>query len=100
MLRELGNRPLGVLTGAAPSSEEVAEALELTSEQLKRFHATWFHDDAASWPTCGRHERIQEPNPPRLSLRLAHGSMRPGDKRIHNVSQHAALPGENGRAQL
>jgi pimeloyl-ACP methyl ester carboxylesterase len=61
-LRSLGDRPLVVLTAAAPIASEDLAALKLTPEQGQRLQAAWFdlHDDEASWSSHSRHLRLDD----------------------------------------
>jgi pimeloyl-ACP methyl ester carboxylesterase len=60
-LRSLGDRPLVVLTAAAPVEPADLAALGLTSEQGRQLQATWFelHRDEASWSSRGREIRLE-----------------------------------------
>jgi hypothetical protein len=60
--RSLGDRPLVVLTAAAPIASEDLAALKLTKEQGQRLQAAWFdlHDDEASWSSRSRHVRVSD----------------------------------------
>ena len=73
-LRQLGSRPLFVLTAGKLSSEFLAEA-RLTAAQGEQFQAVWrdLQDDQASWSTQSQHEfvddathNIQEDRPDRV----------------------------------
>jgi pimeloyl-ACP methyl ester carboxylesterase len=59
-LRSLGERPLVVLTAAAPMQAADLVALKLTSEQGQRLQAVWFelHDEETSWSSHGRQVRL------------------------------------------
>jgi pimeloyl-ACP methyl ester carboxylesterase len=61
-LRSLGERPLVVLTAAAPMQAADLAALQLTSEQGQRLQAVWFelHDDETSWSSRGRQIRLED----------------------------------------
>ena len=61
-LRSLGDRPLVVLTAAAPFKAEDLAALKLTTEQGQRMQAVWFelHDDEASWSSQSRQLRLDD----------------------------------------
>lgn len=61
-LRSLGDRPLVVLTAAAPYAAADLAALKLTQEQGQRLQAAWFelHDDEASWSSRARHVRLDD----------------------------------------
>jgi pimeloyl-ACP methyl ester carboxylesterase len=60
--RSLGDRPLVVLTAAAPIASEDLAALKLTREQGERLQSAWFdlHDDEASWSSHSRHLRVDD----------------------------------------
>ena len=60
--RSLGDRPLAVLTAAAPFATADLSALNLTREQGERLQAAWFelHDDEASWSSRSRHLRLDD----------------------------------------
>jgi pimeloyl-ACP methyl ester carboxylesterase len=61
-LRSLGDRPLVVLTAAAPFRAADLATLQLTREQGQRLQAAWFelHDDEASWSSRSRHVRLED----------------------------------------
>jgi hypothetical protein len=61
-LRSLGERPLVVLTAAAPMKATDLAALKLTSEQGQQLQAVWFelHDDETSWSSHGRQVRLDD----------------------------------------
>jgi pimeloyl-ACP methyl ester carboxylesterase len=61
-LRSLGNRPLIVLTAAAPIAAGDLARVGLTSEQSQRLQAVWFdlHRDEASWSSRGREIRLED----------------------------------------
>lgn len=61
-LRQLGDRPLVVLTATKPLPEAVMKAAELTPEQGHKMQAAWkaLHDDEASWSHHSRHELVPE----------------------------------------
>lgn len=61
-LRSLGDRPLIVLTAAAPYSAADLATLGLTPQQSQRLQAVWFdlHRDEASWSSHGREIRLQD----------------------------------------
>lgn len=60
--RELGDRPLFVLTGMAPLSAEEVTALKMTDEQGRQFMALWktLHDDEATWSTRSQHQVVPD----------------------------------------
>lgn len=61
-LRQLGNRPLVVLTGMKPYPESLRKALGMTQEQADQQRATWLelHNDEASWSSNSRHEIVND----------------------------------------
>ena len=61
-LRSLGDRPLVVLTAAAPLKAADLAALKLTNEQGQRLQSVWLdlHDDEASWSSHSRQVRLQD----------------------------------------
>lgn len=61
-IRSLGDRPLVVLTAAAPFRAADLAALKLTDEQGQRMQAAWFelHDDEAAWSSRSRHIRLED----------------------------------------
>jgi pimeloyl-ACP methyl ester carboxylesterase len=61
-LRQLGDRPIVVLTATKPLPAEVLKSVEMTPEQGKRMQAAWkqLHDDEASWSHHSRHELVPE----------------------------------------
>jgi pimeloyl-ACP methyl ester carboxylesterase len=61
-LRQLGDRPLVVLTATKPLPEAVLKAVKMTPEQGQRMQAAWkaLHDDEASWSHHSRHELVPE----------------------------------------
>ena len=61
-LRQLGDRPLVVLTATKPPPAAVLKAIEMTPEQAQRMQAEWkvLHDDEASWSHHSRHELVPE----------------------------------------
>ena len=61
-LRSLGERPLVVLTAAAPLQAADLAALKLTSEQGQRLQAVWLklHDEETSWSSRGRQVRLDD----------------------------------------
>ena len=60
--RQLGQRPLIVLTAARPDSPEDLKEIGWTPAQSQRFAATLkdLHDDEASWSTGGRNELVPD----------------------------------------
>jgi pimeloyl-ACP methyl ester carboxylesterase len=61
-LRQLGDRPLVVLTATKPLPEAVLKGVQMTPEQGRRMQAAWklLHDDEASWSQHSRHELVPE----------------------------------------
>lgn len=61
-LRQLGDRPLFVLTAMAPLPGEALEMLKMTPEQGRQFQAVWksLHDDEASWSSRSQHELVPD----------------------------------------
>jgi hypothetical protein len=61
-LRSLGDRPLVVLTAAAPFAAADLATLGLTTEQGRKLQATWFdlHRDEASWSSRAREIRLED----------------------------------------
>lgn len=55
--RQLGNRPLIVLTAMAPVDTATLKQMKMTVEENVRFRAAWkeLHDDEASWSTQSEH---------------------------------------------
>jgi pimeloyl-ACP methyl ester carboxylesterase len=60
--RQLGQRPLIVLTAARPDSPEDLKEMGWTRAKSQRFAATLkdLHDDEASWSTRGRNELVPD----------------------------------------
>ena len=60
--RSLGDRPLVVLTAAAPIASADLATLKLTREQGQRLQAAWFelHADEATWSSRSRHLRLDD----------------------------------------
>ena len=60
--RQLGDRPLVVLTAMAPMSEDVLKGAGLTRDQGERMRVEWkaLHDDEATWSTHSRHELVPD----------------------------------------
>lgn len=61
-VRELGTRPLFVLTAMAPLPTEALEALKITEEQGKRFQEAWkaMQVEEASWSSRSQHELVPD----------------------------------------
>src|SRR5262249_7955406 len=60
--RDLGDRPLVVLTGAKPLGADQLKAAHLTVEQGQKLAAVWkaLHDDEASWSHHSRHQIVPD----------------------------------------
>jgi pimeloyl-ACP methyl ester carboxylesterase len=60
--RQLGDRPLVVLTAMAPTPEAVLKGAGLMREQGDRMRVAWkaLHDDEATWSTRSRHELVPD----------------------------------------
>lgn len=61
-LRQLGDRPLVVLTAAMLYSDEVLKVAGMTREQADRMATTWkaLHDDEASWSRRSEHDVLDD----------------------------------------
>ena len=61
-IRQLGDRPLFVLTAMAPLSAKVLGAMKLTPEQGRQYKEIWkeMHDDEASWSTSSQHQLVTD----------------------------------------
>jgi pimeloyl-ACP methyl ester carboxylesterase len=61
-LRQLGNRPVSVLSSMAPLPEEALVALKLTPEQGRQYKEIWkeMHDEEASWSPNSRHQLVAD----------------------------------------
>jgi len=60
--RQLGSRPLVVLTAMAPTPAEVLKSAGMTRDQGDRMRAAWkvLHDEEATWSTRSRHELVPD----------------------------------------
>lgn len=60
--RDLGNRPLVVLTGAKPYTAEQLKSAGLKPGQAQTLATTWreLHDDEATWSRKSRHEIVPD----------------------------------------
>ncbi|MSR02270.1 MAG: alpha/beta hydrolase [Gemmatimonadetes bacterium] len=60
--RELGNRPLVVLTAMAPTDTNQLKALKMSQEESVRFQAAWktMHEEEASWSTQSEHVLVPD----------------------------------------
>jgi hypothetical protein len=61
-LRQLGDRPVVVLTAMKPYPPGMLKALKLTDEQGRQIQAVWkqMHDEEASWSHHTRHELVSD----------------------------------------
>jgi pimeloyl-ACP methyl ester carboxylesterase len=61
-LRQLGDRPIVVLTAMKPLPPAVLKAASLTEEQALQIRTVWkaMHDDEASWSHRSRHELVPD----------------------------------------
>jgi pimeloyl-ACP methyl ester carboxylesterase len=61
-LRQLGNRPLVVLTSSMDYSDEVLKQLGKTREQIGKMAAIWLelHNDEATWSSRSEHEVFKD----------------------------------------
>jgi pimeloyl-ACP methyl ester carboxylesterase len=61
-LRDLGDRPLVVLTAMAPHDETMLATTGMTREQAQAFQNEWkvLHEEEASWSTSSRHELVPD----------------------------------------
>ena len=61
-IRQLGDRPLFVLTSMAPLSAKALAAMKLTPKQGKQRKEIWkkMHDDEAAWSTSSQHQLIPD----------------------------------------
>ena len=61
-LRQLGDRPVVVLTAMKPYPAAMLKAMQMTTEQGRRIQAVWkdMHDDEASWSHHSRHELVPD----------------------------------------
>lgn len=60
--RQLGNRPVYVLTSTAPLPEEALVSLKITTEQGAQYKEIWkeMHDEEASWSSKGQHQLVAD----------------------------------------
>ena len=60
--RNLGNRPVVVLTAMAPLDTAMLVALKMSRQQGEAFQAEWkaMHDEEAAWSTSSRHELVPD----------------------------------------
>jgi len=61
-LRQLGDRPVVVLTAMKPYPAAMLKAMQLTTEQGQRIQAVWkdMHDEEASWSHHSRHQLVPD----------------------------------------
>jgi pimeloyl-ACP methyl ester carboxylesterase len=61
-LRQLGDRPVVVLTATKPYPAGMLNAMQMTTEQGQRIQAVWkgMHDEEASWSRHSRHELVPD----------------------------------------
>jgi pimeloyl-ACP methyl ester carboxylesterase len=61
-LRQLGDRPLVVLTATKPYPAAMLKAVQLTPDQGHKIQAVWkeLHNDEASWSHHSRHELVPD----------------------------------------
>jgi pimeloyl-ACP methyl ester carboxylesterase len=60
--RQLGERPLVVLTAMAPTPDDVLKSAGLTRDQGERLRTAWkaLHDDEVTWSSHSRHELVPD----------------------------------------
>jgi sugar lactone lactonase YvrE/pimeloyl-ACP methyl ester carboxylesterase len=61
-LRQLGDRPIVVLTAAKLHSAAMLKAMQMTSEQDERMQAVWkeMHNEEAAWSHHSRHQLVPD----------------------------------------
>jgi pimeloyl-ACP methyl ester carboxylesterase len=61
-LRQLGDRPIVVLTATKPYPAAILKAMQMTTEQGRRIQTAWkeMHDEEASWSHHSRHELVPD----------------------------------------
>ena len=61
-LRQLGDRPIVVLTAMKPYPAAMLKAMQMTTEQGQRIQTAWkgMHDEEASWSHHSRHELVPD----------------------------------------
>ena len=59
--RQLGNRPIYVLTATAPKSADELATMKMTAAQGREYQARWLamHNDEASWSTRSQHQSVE-----------------------------------------
>ena len=60
--RQLGNRPLFVLTSTAPFPEKAIADLNITAEQAKQHQEIWkqMHEEQATWSSQSQHKLVPD----------------------------------------
>ncbi len=60
--RQLGNRPLVVLTAMAPTDTNLLKQLKMTREESVRFQGAWkaMHEEQATWSTQSEHVLVAD----------------------------------------
>jgi pimeloyl-ACP methyl ester carboxylesterase len=61
-LRQLGDRPIVVLTATKPYPAAMLKAMQMTAAQAQRMQSAWqqMHDEEASWSHHSRHELVPD----------------------------------------
>ena len=61
-LRQLGSRPVVVLTAMKPFPADMLKTLKMTTEQGRQVQAIWqeLHNEEASWSQRTRHELVPD----------------------------------------
>ena len=101
--RQLGDRPLVVLTAMAPMPANVLKGVGMTPEQGERMQAAWkaLHDEEAAWSTHSRHElvpdathyiHVERPDVVIKAVREVVGAVRAG-----SVTDSATVPAVSSR---
>jgi pimeloyl-ACP methyl ester carboxylesterase len=96
--RQLGDRPLVVLTAMAPMPDNVLKSAGMTRDQGDRMRAAWklLHDEEATWSTHSRHELVPDAthyiqlDRPDVVIRAAREVV--GAVRAGSVTDTAAVP--------
>jgi hypothetical protein len=59
-IRQLGDRPLFVITATAPMSKADLSAMKMTAAQGQQYQARWLEmqNDEASWSSCSQHQSV------------------------------------------
>jgi hypothetical protein len=60
--RQLGDRPLVVLTAMAPMPDVLLKLQKMTRDQVNEMKDRWraLHDEETSWSTHGRHQLVND----------------------------------------